>query len=66
MNLQAKGLESVTYAYKLMSNSENSGYFAVVTASSAADAAAKTKALESLPTVDHVVSFNSFIPDDQH
>ncbi len=65
MNLQANGLESVEYAYKLMKDSENSGYFAVVTASSAAEAAAKSKALEALPTVDHVVSLNSFIPDDQ-
>ncbi len=65
MNLQAKGLESVTYAYKLMQSRENSGYFAVVTASSAAEAAAKSKALEALPTVDHVVSLNSFVPDDQ-
>lgn len=65
MNLQAQGLESVNYAYKLMRSSENSGYFAVVMAPSAADAAAKTKKLESLPTVDHVVSFDSFIPDEQ-
>ena len=65
LNLQAKGLESVTYAYKLMRSSENSGYFAVVTASTAAEAAAKSKALEALPTVDHVVSLNSFVPDDQ-
>jgi len=65
INLQAKGLESVEYAYKLMRSSENSGYFAVVTASSAADAASKTRALESLPTVDHVVSLGSFVPSDQ-
>jgi hopanoid biosynthesis associated RND transporter like protein HpnN len=65
MNLQAKGLESVTYAYKLMRSSENAGYFAVITAATAAEAQAKTKALEALPTVDHVVSFNSFVPDDQ-
>jgi uncharacterized protein len=65
LNLQAKGLESVEYAYKLMKNSENSGYFAVVTASSAAEAAAKSRALEALPSVDHVVSLNSFVPDDQ-
>jgi hopanoid biosynthesis associated RND transporter like protein HpnN len=65
MNLQATGLESVRYAYKLMRNSENSGYFAVVIADSASDAAAKTRALEALPTVDHVVSLNSFVPDDQ-
>ncbi|UFS71356.1 MMPL family transporter [Geomonas sp. RF6] len=65
MNLQAKGLESVTYAYKLMRSSENAGYFAVSTANSAAEAAAKTKALEALPTVDHVVSFATFVPDHQ-
>jgi hopanoid biosynthesis associated RND transporter like protein HpnN len=55
----------VEYAYKLMKSSENSGYFAVVTASSAAEAAAKSRELETLPTVDHVVSLNSFVPDDQ-
>jgi hopanoid biosynthesis associated RND transporter like protein HpnN len=65
MNLQAKGLESVTYAYKLMRSSENSGYFAVVTAGSAAEAQALAKRLEALPTVDHVVSLNTFVPDDQ-
>ncbi len=27
LNLQARGLESVTYAYKLMKSKENSGYF---------------------------------------
>ena len=65
MNLQAKGLEPVEYAYKLMKDSDNPGYFAVVTASSAAEAAVKSRALEALPTVGHVVSFNSFIPEDQ-
>ena len=65
LNLQAKGLESVEYAYKLMKSSENSGYFATVSASSAAEAAVKSKALEALPSVDHVVSLNSFVPDDQ-
>jgi hopanoid biosynthesis associated RND transporter like protein HpnN len=65
LNLQARGLESVDYAYKLMKNSENSGYFAVVTASSSAEAATKSRALEALPSVDHVVSLNTFVPDDQ-
>jgi hopanoid biosynthesis associated RND transporter like protein HpnN len=65
LNLQAKGLESVTYAYKLMKDKENSGYFAVVTAASAADAAAKSRRLEALPTVDHVVSLASFVPARQ-
>jgi hopanoid biosynthesis associated RND transporter like protein HpnN len=65
MNLQAKGLESVEYAYKLMRNTDNPGYYAVAMASSAADAAAKTRALEELATVDRVVSFNSLVPEDQ-
>ncbi|HJV65823.1 MAG TPA: MMPL family transporter [Geomonas sp.] len=65
MNLQAKGLESVTYAHKLMRSRENAGYFAVVTANNREEAAAKSKALEALPTVDHVVSINSFVPDHQ-
>jgi len=65
MNLQAKGLESVTYAYKLMQSRENTGYFAVVTADGAADARSKSRALEALPTVDHVVSLDSLVPDRQ-
>lgn len=65
LNLQAKGLESVEYAYKLMKNPESPGYFAVATASSAADADAKAGNLEALPTVDSVVSLNSFVPEDQ-
>lgn len=65
MNLQAKGLESVTYAYKLMKSAENSGYFAVVTAGTRGEAQAMAKQLEALPTVDHVVSYDSFIPEDQ-
>jgi len=65
MNLQAKGLESVTYAYKLMRSSENSGYFAVAMARSPEEAAARSKALEALPSVDHVVSIASFMPEDQ-
>jgi uncharacterized protein len=65
MNLQAKGLSSVEYAYKLMRSKENSGYFAAVSASSPAEAAALTKRLEALPAVDHVVSLLSFVPEDQ-
>jgi uncharacterized protein len=65
MNLQAKGLESVNYAYKLMRSKENAGYFAALTAKTREEAAAKTRALEALPTVDHVVSLASFVPDHQ-
>lgn len=65
MNLQAKGLESVRYAYKLMRSKENAGYFAVVTADTASEAAEKARRLEKLPTVDHVVWAGSFVPEDQ-
>lgn len=65
LNLQAKGLESVEYAYKLMRSKENSGYFAVATAGSAAEAQELTRRLEALPAVDHVVSLLSLVPDHQ-
>lgn len=65
MNLQAKGLQSVEYAYKLMRSKENSGYFAVVTARDKAEARSLTERLEKLPAVDHVVSPLSFVPEQQ-
>lgn len=65
MNLQAKGLQSVKYAYKLMRSKENSGYFAVVTARDRAEAENLTKRLEVLPSVDHVVSPLTFVPEQQ-
>lgn len=65
MNLQAKGLQSVEYAYKLMRSKENSGYFAVVTAKNKQEAKELTKRLEKLSSVDHVVSTLTFVPDQQ-
>jgi hopanoid biosynthesis associated RND transporter like protein HpnN len=65
MNLQAKGLQSVEYAYRLMRSKENSGYFAVVTARDKTEAQQLTARLEKLPAVDHVVSTLSFVPEQQ-
>jgi len=65
MNLQAKGLESVNYAYKLMRSKENSGYFAVATARNPIEAGELTRKIEKLPAVDHVVSLLSFVPEEQ-
>jgi uncharacterized protein len=65
MNLQAKGLQSVEYAYKLMRSKENSGYFAVVTARNSQEAKDLTQRLEKLPSVDHVVSLAALVPDQQ-
>jgi len=65
LNLQAKGLQSVEYAYKLMRSKENSGYFAVVMAQNKAEAVQLTERLEKLPSVDHVVSLPALVPDHQ-
>jgi len=65
LNLQAKGLQSVEYAYKLMRSKENSGYFAVVTARNEDEAKQLTDRLEKLPSVDHVVSLPALVPDHQ-
>ncbi|MEI6306752.1 MAG: MMPL family transporter, partial [Deltaproteobacteria bacterium] len=65
MNLQAKGLESVTYAYKLMRSKENSGYFGVAIARDRTEAAILTERLEKLSSVDHVVSLLALVPADQ-
>jgi len=65
LNLQAKGLESVTYAYKLMKSKENSGYFGVSMAKDHDEAIRLTKRFEALPSVDHVVSLPALVPDHQ-
>lgn len=65
LNLQAKGLQSVEYAYKLMRSKENSGYFAVVVAQNQAEAKELTERLEKLPDVDHVVSLLALVPEQQ-
>jgi hopanoid biosynthesis associated RND transporter like protein HpnN len=65
MNLQAKGLQSVEYAYMLMRSKENSGYFAVVAARDKEEARLLTERLEKLPSVDHVVSMAALVPDQQ-
>ncbi|QOX79551.1 MMPL family transporter [Trichlorobacter lovleyi] len=65
LNLQAKGLESVTYAYKLMKSKENSGYFGVSMARDRDEALRLTKRFEALPSVDHVVSLPALVPDQQ-
>jgi uncharacterized protein len=56
LNLQAKGLESVHYAYQLMRSKENSGYFGVSIANDRDEALRLTKRFEALPSVVHVVS----------
>jgi hopanoid biosynthesis associated RND transporter like protein HpnN len=65
MNLQAKGLQSVEYAYKLMRSKENSGYFATVTVNDTVEARKMTEKLEKLSSVDHVVSLQALVPEQQ-
>lgn len=65
LNLQAKGLESVHYAYKLMRSKENSGYFGVSMAKDRDEAISLAKRFEALPSVDHVVSLPALVPSQQ-
>lgn len=65
LNLQAKGLESVRYAYKLMKSRENSGYFAVSMAKDNDEARRLIASFEALPAVDHVVAIQTLVPDHQ-
>jgi len=65
LNLQAKGLESVHYAYQLMRSKENSGYFGVSIANDRDEALSLTKRFEALPSVDHVVSLAALVPQQQ-
>ncbi len=65
MNLQARGLESVKYAQKLMKSRENSGYFAVVMTDDLDQARELIGKFEKLPVVDHVVAIPTLIPDRQ-
>jgi hopanoid biosynthesis associated RND transporter like protein HpnN len=65
MNLQAKDLESVQYAYKLMKSKENAGYVGIAIAKDKEEAAAITQKLEALPAVEHVVSLPTMVPDQQ-
>ncbi|MFA6822855.1 MAG: MMPL family transporter [Geobacter sp.] len=65
LNLQAKGLESVHYAYQLMRSKENSGYFGVSIANDRDEALRLTKRFEALPSVDHVVSLPALVPNQQ-
>ena len=65
MNLQAKGLESVRYAYKLMRSKENAGYFGVAIARDRRELADLTRRLEALPSVEQVISIQALVPQQQ-
>lgn len=65
LNLQAKGLESVHYAYQLMRSKENAGYFGVSLANSRDQAISLAERFEALPSVDHVVSLPALVPGQQ-
>lgn len=65
LNLQAKGLESVDYAYKLMKSKENAGYFGVSMVSDREQVMHLAKRFEALSSVSHVVSLPALVPDHQ-
>jgi len=65
LELQAKGLESVEYEKILVEASDESTWYAILTAGSLKDAQHLTKTLEALPCVAKVDSILDFIPKDQ-
>jgi hypothetical protein len=65
LQLQAKGLESVEYEKILVESSDESTWYAILTAGSLKDAQRLTKTLEALPCVAKVESILDYIPKDQ-
>lgn len=65
LELQAHGLESVEYEKLLLTDSNESTWFATMTAADLEEAAAIGKQLENLPSVGKVETLLDFFPTDQ-
>lgn len=65
LNLQNPETESVVWELKLLEGSRYSSVYGVMTVSSPEEIQAKTQALKHLPTVSHVESILSFLPQEQ-
>ncbi|MFZ5448956.1 MAG: MMPL family transporter [Thermodesulfobacteriota bacterium] len=62
LHLQNPSTESVVWEYKLIENSKYSTSYGAVATASLSELAARTEALKKLPTVSHVESVLSFLP----
>ncbi len=65
LELQAKGLESVEYEEHLIRSSDESTWYAIMTADNLDDVTRLTKSLETMPSVSKVESILDFIPQEQ-
>ncbi|MBW1781008.1 MAG: MMPL family transporter [Deltaproteobacteria bacterium] len=65
LELQAKGLESVEYEKTLIDASDESTWYAILTADNLKDVERLTRNLETLPSVGKVESILDFIPKNQ-
>ncbi|MEJ2587867.1 MAG: MMPL family transporter [Deltaproteobacteria bacterium] len=65
LKLQARGLQSVEYERILIDTSDESTWYAIVTADDLKGVVRLTRSLETLPSVGKVESILDFIPKDQ-
>jgi len=65
LHLQNQKTESVTWELKLLKDSRYSTSYGAMTAGSLEELKAKSQALKVLPTVSHVESILSFLPDQE-
>jgi len=65
LNLKNPESESVSTMFEAMQDPDSDAYAAQILTSSREDAQALASQLEALPEVDHVMTLNSFIPEDQ-
>ena len=65
IELQAKGLESVEYEMALIEASDESTWYAILTADNLKDVDRLTKTLEAIPSVGKVETILDFIPEKQ-
>ena len=65
LDLQAKGLESVEYEHKLINESDESTWFAVLTRPDIESVMTLTRQLKSIPSVGRIDSILNFLPQGQ-
>ncbi|WP_304086921.1 MMPL family transporter [Maridesulfovibrio ferrireducens] len=65
LDLQAKGLESVEYEHKLINDSDESTWFAVMTRPDLESVTALTQQLKNIPSVGRIDSILNFLPEGQ-
>ena len=65
LDLQAKGLESVEFEHKLINESDESTWFAVMTRPDLESVKALTQQLKEIPSVGRIDSILNFLPESQ-